>query len=99
MKAIGIVTSAIIVIFYGAAMDGWALTKLWAWFVVPVFSLPALNIPQAIGIALLVGYLTTSISKTEKEDEFGLLLAKAIAIATFKPLLALGCGAVVRAFL
>ena len=38
--------------------EGFVFMKLWAWFVVPMFGLPALTIPVAIGIALLVGFLT-----------------------------------------
>lgn len=43
---------------YGAMMNGWALSKLWSWFIVSTFALPALTIPAAIGVALVVNYLT-----------------------------------------
>mgnify|MGYP001608142649 CR=1 FL=1 len=35
--------------------DAWVLAKLWAWFVVPLFGLPALSLPYAIGLGALVG--------------------------------------------
>lgn len=100
MKIIGVLTSTVIALVYASIMNGWALTKLWVWFVVPVFHLPVLNIPQAIGIALVIGYLTMPTSKTEKDDdEYWLVLVKAIALTTFKPLFCLAVGAIVRAFL
>lgn len=38
--------------------EGFVFMKMWAWFVVPIFGLPAITIPVAIGIALLIGFLT-----------------------------------------
>lgn len=40
------------------ALNGYVITKLWAWFIVPLFGLPLLNIPQAIGLDLVVTFLT-----------------------------------------
>lgn len=44
--------------FASNLVKGWALTKLWAWFVVPVFHLPVLSIVQGIGLTLVVGLAT-----------------------------------------
>lgn len=41
-----------------SVVAGWALTITWGWFVVPVFHTQQLNIPQAIGIISVVGYIT-----------------------------------------
>lgn len=54
---------------YGAFAMGFVGMKLWAWFVVPVFGLPALTWGQAYGIALLVGLLTHQIHIPTNEDE------------------------------
>ena len=37
---------------------GYVLSILWKWFMVPLFHLPALNIPFAMGLALIVFLLT-----------------------------------------
>lgn len=37
----------------------WVFTQLWAWFVVPTFGLAPLTIPAALGLSLLVNYLTS----------------------------------------
>ena len=33
---------------------GYVLSVLWAWFIVPLFGLPALSIPLAIGLMVIV---------------------------------------------
>lgn len=35
-------------------LNAWALTLLWAWFVVPTFDVPALTIPVALGLSLII---------------------------------------------
>lgn len=51
-------------------LRGWVLSILWRWFMVPTLGLPALSIPQAIGIALVVGMLThQSQHHLEDKDE------------------------------
>ncbi len=44
--------------FFGSIWSGYVLTILWHWFVVPTFQLPELTIFPAIGIAMVVSYLT-----------------------------------------
>jgi hypothetical protein len=43
-----------IIAFPVAALDGWVLTKMWAWFVMPLFPVPALHVWMAAGLALTV---------------------------------------------
>ena len=51
-------------------LRGYVLSILWRWFMVPTLGLPALSIPQAIGIALVVGMLThQSHHYPENKDE------------------------------
>lgn len=96
MKVIGYIATTIILMVYSTLLDGWAIAKLWAWFIVPTFSLQALTIAQAIGFALVVSYLTHQIQPTEKDDEFWVTLLRGVLNGTFKPLLSLLFGAVVR---
>jgi len=46
------------IVVVSTLLRGWVLSILWRWFMVPTLGLPALSIPQAIGIALVVGMLT-----------------------------------------
>lgn len=45
---------------FGTALilDGYCFMILWGWFVVPTFGLPALTIPQAVGLGI-IGALVT----------------------------------------
>lgn len=74
-----------------AIWDGYVLTVLWRWFVVPTFHAPALSIPAAIGIALIVVMLTHRTRKPEDDPEYGLVLLYGI----FVPAVALFWGWVV----
>ena len=50
MKSLGVLILEIAIIL----SYGFALTKLWVWFIVPVFALPVLTIAYAIGLMLVV---------------------------------------------
>lgn len=59
---------AVYSIVYGAT-----IAQLWLWFVVPTFQAPALNVPQAIGLGILVGFLTNDVSlKKDDRESYGL---------------------------
>lgn len=38
-------------------LNGYVLSKLWAWFMVPVFKLPVLTVTAAIGISLCLTFM------------------------------------------
>ncbi len=59
------------VIAVSAIINGWVLTKLWHWFAVPIFGFHDLEIVQAIGIGLIVSFLThkTVAMKKSGSDE------------------------------
>jgi len=39
-------------------MKGFVLFKLWIWFIVPIFGLAPLNIPQILGLTTIASYMT-----------------------------------------
>ncbi|MEX1061603.1 MAG: hypothetical protein WEC39_00590 [Patescibacteria group bacterium] len=64
-------------------LRGWVLTKLWAWFIMPVFGLPSLGIAPAIGFALIVGFFSSVDSEEDPTvEKFAELLLKGV-ITTF----------------
>lgn len=77
-----------------AIINGWALSILWGWFFVPVLHLPSISIPQAIGISLVVSFLTHQYRKTEQKDNY-----EEIMYAFVKPVTALVIGYIVKSFL
>ena len=88
----------VLVSFFGAIWSGYVLSVLWGWFVVPTFAAPSLNVPTAIGLALVAQYLTHQMHKSEQKTFGEILLEGAIHSAT-KPLVSLAFGAVVRLWL
>jgi hypothetical protein len=69
MKYVGLFILYVSIIFASALLNGWAFVKLWGWFVIPYFNVPELTIPVAIGIALLIGMLTTETPKTDSSKK------------------------------
>ena len=71
------------------------------WFVVPVFALPLLTKAQALGLSLLVGYITWQYTNTNSDSESGpwKWFGRAVGLAIFRPLLVLAISWVVHLFL
>lgn len=96
MKTVGYITTTLAWLVYGVTMNGWALSKLWAWFVVKTFDAPPLTIPAAIGMALIVNYLTIKLDAEKDKKPWSKTLLEGAIISTVKPLAALGFGAIVK---
>ena len=52
-----------------AALQGWALSVLWSWFVVTTLHLPPLTVWQAFGLVLVATLFVTPQSKTGSDDK------------------------------
>ena len=78
-----------------AMLNGYVLATLWVWFIVPVFDLPTLTVPYAIGISMVIGVLTHQDCVTEKKDNWWESLLKIFT----QPLAALAFGWIVRMFI
>lgn len=86
----------------GYILNGWALVKLWGWFIVPTFpSIPTLTPVQAIGISIIISYLTSEGAATEKheDDTTGEAVVRAILMVVLKPLIVVGIGWIVSRYL
>ena len=57
MAYLGTLMVLIVGVMASVVIDGYVLSLLWAWLVVPTFRIPALSIAQAIGIMLVVGFI------------------------------------------
>lgn len=51
-------------------LNGLVLTKLWVWFIMPIFTINAITIIQALGLSITIRYLTRPIDlhKNNKDD-------------------------------
>ncbi|MBI2466133.1 MAG: hypothetical protein HYV66_02820 [Candidatus Sungbacteria bacterium] len=80
--------------------NGYALNVLWEWFIVPTFGAPNLGIVPAIGVAMVVSYLTHQTHNCKKEERnFGEMVAEGAARAVVNPSLALFFGWIVHLFM
>ena len=67
-SCIGLLTFAVTLTVFSALVNGWVLTMLWVWFITPIFSIRPLTIAEAIGIGLIISYLTYHSTKPNKSD-------------------------------
>ena len=94
------------IVFGGAVLSGWILTILWGWFAVETFHLPALTIAQALGISLIVRFLTLNPNikdimegMEEDSEERTKKAATGVGVAIGFPLMALAVGWIVHLFI
>lgn len=101
MSALGYIAATLLAMAYTTVLSGWALSLLWAWFIVPTFGAPALSIPLAAAMALVASYLThqVDIKDDRPSPPFLRVLATMILWGTMKPLSALAFGLVLRGFM
>lgn len=54
----------------GLAIKGFVFSKLWLWFIVPIFHIKPLRVFEAIGIILLLNLLSSIVNnKGDNEDK------------------------------
>lgn len=78
-----------------AIVNGWVLGILWGWFIIPVFALPALNIPQAIGLGIVVSWLTYHYEKSDDNTDW----VHAVTTVIMRPIIVLLLGYIVTLYL
>lgn len=70
---------------------GFVLAKLWGWFLVDKFGLPALTIAQAIGLAIVVGMFSYIRAKDDEDEVW-----QPFVLAFLGPLVSLFAGWIVQ---
>ena len=76
-------------------LRGFVLSKLWGWFIVPLFGLPSLSISFAIGLCLVVGMFQSHPSYKDHEIETSTALLQGFV----SPFIVLFIGWIVTMFL
>lgn len=99
MKAFFIVVGVVAFIAGASVWSGFALSILWAWFITPVFHVPHLSIPSAIGLSLVVSMFTSKPDPSNKKEEKNAKLIYGTIYAVFLPALTLVLGAIVHLFM
>lgn len=86
LAALGI----LLAIPFSVAANGAVLTQLWVWFIVPVFDMAPLRLPEAMGVAAIVAMLTR---QNVESPDWGIpLWASAWITSVLKPTLFLSLG-------
>jgi len=84
LTCVGGISIIAVTVIVSSLWSGFVLTKLWGWFIVPVFNAPYLTIPQAIGLTIIITMLwSRSWSDSEDGDKSIELAVKAILAPAF----------------
>jgi len=89
------------VMLVGSLFRGFVLAKMWLWFIVP-FGVVELSVVHAIGLSLIVSFLTFQQGAEKKQEErasFGEKLAAAFIAGNLYTAVVWGLGALVHAFM
>jgi hypothetical protein len=68
-SCVGTTVIVIAALILATFMNGWVLSLLWKWFIVPIFKLPMLTVIQAIGIFMTVNFLTVHLQNEITETK------------------------------
>jgi hypothetical protein len=102
MKVLGYVFATISVMVIGVTLSGFVLSILWSWFISPSFNVDDISVPVAIGISMIVSYMTyqdDSKSDTNKSKEYSEILTEYAGKSLGRPLFALLFGWIVTLFI
>lgn len=89
-----------VVLVASSIANGFVLSVLWGWFVVPLFEVPSLSIAQAIGFSMTVSFLTYHYHDSGKKEEESFIkrITYLILLAIVRPIIVLTIGYIVHLF-
>jgi hypothetical protein len=86
----------VVLIFFSLIFNGYTLSFLWKWFIIPMFNLPDFSLPHFIGLSLTISFLTMRIDVREKfKDEH----SRELKMILVKPVLVLILGWIIQLFI
>jgi len=100
-SAFGCIGGTIIYVI-AVILNGWVLSILWGWFIVPTFNAPTLGIAPAIGVAMVIGFLTNKGSRQTyamDKREFWEKIFVELFVSLLLPFTTLGIGWIVKMFM
>ena len=100
LGCLGLIALFVIVIPASVIMNGWVLSIMWRWFIVPFFHLPELTIAYAVGISMVISLFKDKSSVSQNnEKSLSEKIISAFVYAFILPLLSLGFGWIVLQFI
>lgn len=79
-------------------INGFVLSKLWLWFIVPIFQIRQISLIEAIGLVCFISFIAAKKVKTE-QDKFWQELGENVAFLIFSCIFALGGGWIITLFM
>ena len=98
-KVITLSIVALLLTIPSLIFSGYVLSVLWGWFMVPIFGMPALSIPAAIGVWMVIGFITHQTIDADDSRTSEKKLYESIGQAISRPLLALLVGYIVHLYM
>lgn len=98
LGCLGGLVAIVVLLVVGSLMNGWALSTLWGWFIVPLFDVPSLSITQAIGIAIVASTFRAVNTKQQDDEDIVVLVVKTLVLTGVSSLLSVGFGWVIFQF-
>jgi hypothetical protein len=95
MFVLAMFASAVGIVVLGSVLRGLTISVLWGWFIVPTFNIAALSIPVAIGVGLILSYITHQEIKTDGDKKVADIIIRTI----LNPLVVIGFGWIVKLFM
>jgi hypothetical protein len=83
----------------GVILNGWAVSVLWSWFIVPTFGLPLLTIPKAIGLVVIINYFFVKASDIKPQKRDWKEIGKQVLYMILKPAVVLSVAYIVTRFM
>lgn len=93
LKFFGLFWSFVLLFVVASSLEGLVLSFLWEWFVVPL-GLRPVSILHAIGICVLLDFVTYHYYDYKKSDEAG--LKTSLMYIVIRPIIAMAIGAAVH---
>lgn len=98
MKVLGYIVATIIVLFATSVWGGFVLCKAWGWFIVDQFNMEPIGMTTAIGLTMVVGYMTMR-ADNSTDKLYGQMLVRVFVNSFMKSLALLSSGWIVTLFM
>lgn len=69
LEVLGGLVVSFVLLAISAICSGYVLSILWGWFIVSTFNLPQLSVAPAIGLVMVISYLTKPLPESKKKKK------------------------------
>lgn len=84
----------------GAILNGFVISVVWGWFIVPIFGLPSLTIAEAVSVVIVARAVVNPVSKSDSKNKgWEDWLSDFITYSVVGPFMILGLAWIVSLFI